>query len=668
MMRLTHKFSSQPRLVAGACRHWLTILLFWLSLLAPPAMAAGPAVVTLASDATQIALGRHVQVLEDQTGKLSFEQVLAADAQFHPSLQTTPNFGFSRSVYWFRVRLDNHHPQQRDWLLENQYPLLDHFDLYTRTADGRVLHVPGGRALPFSTRQVVHPNLIFRLALDYRQPTDIYLRVETGSSLQLPLVLWHPERFAASGQDQQRLFAAFYGMLLAMFAFNLLLFLSLREPSYGYYVLYVGTFGLFQFSLNGLGFEYLWPESPRWGQASIPLFLALSLVAMFHFSRLFLNLQRNLPRVNRLLRSVQWLLLLVPLALLLVDYSPVIRLVTLIGLLSSIVICLSGWFVWLRCQLPQARYFVFAWTCLLAGMLFYALKTINVLPANFFTNYSLQIGAGLEVLLLSFALAHRLKILEAEHERMQREYAEQLVDKVNERTAQLDRAMQRLVAANQELEAFSYTVSHDLRAPLRAISGFSQILQEDCSERLDEEHQQHLARIQNATTRMSELIDALLELAKITRSELKTESIDLSALAQEVLADLLSLYPQRQVEVVVAPGMLDRGDRKLLRNVLQNLLGNALKFSAEKAQSRIEFSAAQRDGKTVYRVCDNGAGFDMRYVGRLFGAFQRLHDEKQFEGTGIGLASVQRIIHRHGGDVWAEGTPGQGACFYFTLH
>lgn len=645
---------------------WLVMLsCLWLML--RPVWAAEPSTVVLRADTQQLLLGQHLQVMEDKSGRLTFTQVAAADAGFSPSRQLVPNFGFSRSVWWFRVRLLNQHPSQQAWLLENSYPLLDHFDLYLRGADGRVTHEPGGRALPFASRQVVHPNLMFRLPLTYAQPVDVYLRVETGSSVQLPLTLWQPERFNISDADQQRMFAGFYGLLLAMFAYNLLLFLSLRDASYGYYVLYVGCFGLFQFSLNGLGFEYLWPESPRWGQMSIPFFLSLSLVAMLQFSRLFLQLAQNLPRVNTLLRASQGLLLLVPPLLPVLDYSPLIRGVTLFGLVSSVLICLCGWFVWLRCRLQQARYFVFAWTCLLAGMLLYALKTFNVLPSNFITSYALQIGAGLEVLLLSFALAHRLKILEAENKQIQRDHAAQLVQQVNERTGQLDRAMQQLLATNQELEAFSYTVSHDLRAPLRAISGFSQILDEDCRDRLDPEHQQHLQRIRNATQRMSELIDALLELARISRSELKTGPVDLSALAQEVLTELLCLDPQRQVETVVAPGITGIGDRKLLRNVLQNLLGNALKFSAGKPQGRVEFGAAEREGKTVYWVRDNGAGFDMRYAGRLFGAFQRLHDDKQFEGSGIGLASVQRIIHRHGGEVWAEATPEVGACFYFTL-
>lgn len=656
-------FTLPRRYLVFALASWLGLML-WL--LAKPAWAA-PNIVEVGPQTQQLALGAKLQVLEDRDGLLDFDAVLRADAQFRPSRQAVPNFGFTRSVWWFRVRLKSRVPEQHDWLLENQYPLLDRLDLYIRSADGQLQYLRGGRSLPFNTRQVVHPNLIFRLPLAYGQQTDIYLRVQTGSSLQLPLVLWNPQSFSVSDRHEQVILAALYGLLFAMFAYNLMLYLSLRDPGYFYYVLYVGTFGLFQFALNGLAFEYLWPDSPQWGQRAIPMFLALALAAMLRFSRLFLQLERYLPRLDTALQLLQWALLLAPPALFALDYSPVIRSVTLVGLLASVLICATGWYVWLRCRLAQARYFVLAWSALLAGMLLYALKTINLLPATFITSYALQIGAGLEVLLLSFALAHRLKLLEAENKRIQREYAAELAQQVEQRTAQLDQAMHRLVATNKELEAFSYTVSHDLRAPLRAIGGFSRTLLEDCAPRLNEEDRHYLQRINNAAQRMSELINALLELAKVSRSEIRAEPLNLSEIASEVLTDLLSLYPQRQVELVVMPNVTGNGDRKLLRNVLQNLLGNALKFSAGNPHNRVEFGAELSGGRMVYRVCDNGAGFDMRYVDRLFGAFQRLHDDRQFEGTGVGLASVQRIIHRHGGDVWAEARVGEGACFYFTL-
>src|SRR5207245_1963128 len=218
---------------------------------------------------------------------------------------------------------------------------------------------------------------------------------------------------------------------------------------------------------------------------------------------------------------------------------------------------------------------------------------------------------------------------------------------IKARTAQLE-------AANKELEAFSYSVSHDLRAPLRSIDGFSQALQEDYTARLDEEGRSHLRRVRAATQRMALLIDDLLHLARVSRAELKSAPVDLSALAQGVVAELRQGEPRRAVEFVCADKAQVRGDPALLRVVLENLLGNAWKFTTQRRPARIEFGVAQQDGASAYFVRDNGAGFDMTYADKLFGAFQRLHSAKEFEGTGIGLATVQRIIHRHGGRVWAE--------------
>ena len=231
---------------------------------------------------------------------------------------------------------------------------------------------------------------------------------------------------------------------------------------------------------------------------------------------------------------------------------------------------------------------------------------------------------------------------------------------IQARTAQLE-------AANKELEAFSYSVSHDLRAPLRSIDGFSQALQEDYTARLDEEGRSHLRRVRAATQRMAHLIDDLLHLARVSRAELRSAPVDLSAVAQGVVAELRQREPRRAVEFVCADQAQVRGDPALLRVLLENLLGNAWKFTTQRRPARIEFGVSQQDGATAYFVRDNGAGFDMTYADKLFGAFQRLHSAKEFEGTGIGLATVQRIIHRHGGRVWAESAVDQGATFYFTV-
>jgi PAS domain S-box-containing protein len=237
---------------------------------------------------------------------------------------------------------------------------------------------------------------------------------------------------------------------------------------------------------------------------------------------------------------------------------------------------------------------------------------------------------------------------------------EELEQRVQERTAQLQ-------AANKELEAFSYSVSHDLRAPLRHINGFSQALLEDYSDKLDEEGRGYLQEVRGASQEMAQLIDDVLQLARVTRSEMRREAINLSELARSVIAELQRDVPERTVSVNIEDGLVTRGDKRLLRIVLVNLLGNAWKFTFKRKQPEIIFGQEQKNNETIYFVRDNGAGFDIAYADKLFGAFQRLHPASEFEGTGIGLATVQRIINRHGGRVWAEGVVDKGATFYFTL-
>jgi signal transduction histidine kinase len=237
-----------------------------------------------------------------------------------------------------------------------------------------------------------------------------------------------------------------------------------------------------------------------------------------------------------------------------------------------------------------------------------------------------------------------------------------------------DRVAQRtreLAISNQELEAFSYSVSHDLRAPLRTIDGFSLALMEDFADKLNDEGRDYIARVRSGVQRMGTLIDALLQLSRVTRSELQTERVDLSSLATLVFNELQSSDPARSVAFTAQPGVFVEGDGRLLRIALENLIGNAWKFTSRTADARIEFGSrlgtGDHAGHTDYFIRDNGAGFDMQYVDRLFTAFQRLHGDRDFKGSGIGLATVSRIIRRHHGAIGAESAPGQGATFFFHL-
>ena len=243
----------------------------------------------------------------------------------------------------------------------------------------------------------------------------------------------------------------------------------------------------------------------------------------------------------------------------------------------------------------------------------------------------------------------------------------QMLDRLNKLNRALHVRTAQLEMANRELESFSYSVSHDLRAPLRAIDGFSQAIQEDCGDQLDEGGRDSLRRVRAAATRMGALIDDLLDLSRLTRMELRRQPVDLSATAASVAAELSRRSPSRDVDVVIAPDLASNADPQMVRIALENLLDNAWKYTARTPHARIEVGWTQNGGPPVYHVRDNGAGFDMQYSSKLFGAFQRLHTEQEFPGTGIGLATVQRIIHRHGGQIWADGAVDRGAAFYFTL-
>jgi light-regulated signal transduction histidine kinase (bacteriophytochrome) len=262
-----------------------------------------------------------------------------------------------------------------------------------------------------------------------------------------------------------------------------------------------------------------------------------------------------------------------------------------------------------------------------------------------------------------------LNILEdVDAERSERRHAEAQVRALNEGLEA--RVLQRtaeLTAANQELETFAYSVSHDLRAPLRSIDGFSQALLEDYGERLDEEGRDNLHRVREASQRMGQLIDDMLKLSRATRGETAMDAVDVSGLVALVAADLRRASPERAVEVSITPGIVAQTDGRMLRAVLENLLSNAWKFTAHAQAPSIAFAAENRNGELVCAVRDNGAGFDMAYAGNLFKPFQRLHRPNEFPGNGIGLATVQRILARLGGRVWATGAVNAGATFFFAL-
>jgi len=293
-------------------------------------------------------------------------------------------------------------------------------------------------------------------------------------------------------------------------------------------------------------------------------------------------------------------------------------------------------------------------------------KTAQAIRDN--ENYSLRAESQgqNEIGLLTDSFNQMLTQIQTQNDALRHAHNE-LEQRVRDRTAELSATNDRLRVANKELESFSYSVSHDLRTPLRGLDGFSQTLLEDYADRLDEQGKHLLQRIRAASQRMGRLIDEMLNLSRVSRSKMKREPVDLTVMAADVADELRQRDPDRHVDLHIAENLKAQGDPQLLRIALENLLGNAWKYTSKRSQATIEFGIRDDDGKSSFFVRDDGAGFDMQYVGKLFTRFQRLHGMTEFPGVGVGLATVQRIVGRHGGQIWAEAAPDKGATFYFTL-
>ena len=403
-------------------------------------------------------VGKRLQYLEDVNSKLAVSDVIAPywQSKFRSHRRDVANFGFTQSSYWFKLSLSNPTNLEKAWILEARYPMLDRLDVYL-VRDGKVLgHRLSGDSLPFAQREFKHRNLGFTLALAPQDQLDVYLRVKTESSLQLPLHLLTPERFLERDQSEQYLFGLYYGILLAMLLYNLLVYRALRDVNYLHYVHYLLGYALFQLSLNGLALQYLWPKYPVWGNLATPLFIGVAFLGAVNFARSFLHLKSQAPLLDHIGKGLWLFFLLVILGSFVMPYMLMIQIATTGALATAIYEFACGLVVW-RGQLRQARYFLLAWSALLFGVVLYSLKTFNLLPSMFITEYSLQIGSALEVLLLSFALAHRMKILQLDYTRIQEEAKGQLEQRVLQRTAELDEALKKLSDANSKLRSLNFT-------------------------------------------------------------------------------------------------------------------------------------------------------------------------------------------------------------------
>ena len=428
----------------------LLVLILALGWISPS--AAEPGRVTVSPGLTELSLSPHVTHLTDPDGRADASAMFQAAAQgrFKPLPEGNPTFGFAEEAFWFHARLFNNGNGEERWLLVLQYALLDNVDVYMRYPDGRVDHLASGDMVPFSARAIRyrHPN--FWLNLPQRTEVELLVRVQSKSSIQVPLRIYTFGAFAEMERDAQIGIGLYDGILLALFFYNLVLWLSLRDSSHFWYMCHLAGFGLVLFCLNGLAFEYLWPTSPWLANHAIPLSMCLSQMAMHQFARLFLELKERWPVGDRISLALILFYGIVGAASLWVDYTISVQVATY-SVFPGVLAVLYMAFHAIRHGYRPARLFLAAWAALLVGTAMYASVSLGLLEKNFFTEYGIQIGSAMEMILLSFALAYRYASLRSENENVVREANEQLERNVSRRTAELSAALEQLAEANSRL-------------------------------------------------------------------------------------------------------------------------------------------------------------------------------------------------------------------------
>lgn len=427
------------------------------------------AAVKLAPGIASLALAADVAVLEDPDGRMSLADVQARAAEFRPTQlrgDAAINFGYSSSAWWLRFEVEAGPAVARDWMLEVGFPTLDRVDFFGPGGE----HLSASDLLPFAVRPVKHRNFVFPLRLGETGTNTVWLRVASEGSLTVPLRLWQAEAFREESHISYAVLSVYFGMLLALALYNLLLWFSLRDSTYLTYVLFAGSMAVGQLSLNGLGNEFLWPHWPAWGNAAFSTGFAATGLFGALFTRSFLATRRNAPRLDGAVIGLAALFALCMLAPLVAPYRLAAILTSLTGVTFSLVAVIAGLRCWRKGQ-PGARSFLLAWTLLLLGVGIVGLRNLNLLPTTFFSFYAIQIGSALEMLLLSFALADRINGLRREKDLAQGEalaVKQQLVgalqrseasleQRVEERTEELEAANARLRENERQLQALAHT-------------------------------------------------------------------------------------------------------------------------------------------------------------------------------------------------------------------
>lgn len=641
-------------------RYLLILLLCGLPMLA--------SAIEFNQDTRSLPLGRVMQVLEDPTDALTIADVSspAYAGKFKTHDKNTLNAGYSRSVFWLKVDLhytarDTRAP--RTWFLELAYPPLNHLDMYQNDGTGTYrLTTRTGSALPFSSREVRQSNYLFKLNFVPDQQQTIYLRLQSQGSIQAPLTLWAGTAYLEQQPLRLYVLGAIYGVLLGMLVYNLFIYLSVRDTSYLYYILYIASFGLYQLSVNGVAVEFFWPNNPWWANAAVPFLIGSAALFGSLFARSFLHTAQHSRWINRLLLALVACGAVVMLLSLMTSYALALRLATGLALVFTVTIFVAAIKAW-YCGQRMARYFIIAWSAFLLGGVVNTLMVLGYLPNVFLTMYASQIGSAIEVALLSLALADRINS-------MREQQAQILLDA----SQKLEVLNQQLARSNRLKDEFLATLTHELRTPMNGVIGSLELMQ---TVPLDPDLSQYQQTAAGSARDMMRMVNGILTLTELQAGRLTAQPQQFSLRG---VLDTLRLQFNTSAQskglafsIDVADELPDRlvGDADKLLQCLDCLLDNAFKFTHEGAVRLRVVGVPHSDGQVrlSFIVTDTGIGFAFLDEATLYQRFFQVDGSttREYGGMGIGLAICRQLIELLGGRLTHHSEPSRGSRFQLEM-
>jgi len=639
------------------------VTIFWLILFAGITSMADVPDIILDKDSKQVVLGNHASYLEDVEGTYTLKDIVQLDpSNFEILTDESLNKGFTNSTYWLKFTiidktLDN---MTQSWKLETSYPLLDYLNIYVIDKNDNIEHFTMGDVYSFDQRPVNHRNFITSINLQDNESKDVYIRVNTSSSMQIPVFIWHPDYFFEARSGEQYGLGLYYGMMFVMFFYNFFLWFSIRDSNYLWYIGYLAAFALLQAATSGLGYQYIWPNSPWLESIAPPVAIALVGIFGIAFTRRFLHTRQYHIVADNLLRLVLYLSVVVLGLSFIADTATVMGLAKIVVVAFLLFILYASVAMLLRGH-RQARFFLAAWLSLILGGLFTIGMMLGVFPNTFLMTHASKIGSVIEMILLSFALADRIKVIEKEK-------------KLIERRAQreLEKTNQKLSENNRLKDEFLATISHEFRTPLNGILGSLELAQQEPESSLTP----HIATAKGSTDEMLSLVDQVLSYTELQSGHfiIKAEPINLPATLIELTQSVSQKCLDKGIDFSIDNNPRNPqtiiADKKRLQQALAPIFDNAIKFTDKGHLTLIvQIKFVDNQYLLLLKVEDTGIGIAENKREDILEAFTQADgsDSRQFGGLGIGLALVKALCNQLGGTITISSEVNYGTLVEISL-